>query len=498
MSSSDKEEVGNSSQPEADDSKKGDLEENLDKIIDSLSQNVIAGGTTNQPNVEYEYEEYEIEEYEEEEEEIKNSELLSPDPSKKSTFMTQNIATMPPPKPKQPKPQNKTPNSPSRNIICKKKQKPQQVPQLITTKKPIEDPAETSAKLDLLIRDGTLPDTDSTQSVLHLINRRKVDALLSSDYESAGVYENAAQTILTNGIKQQNEELETTSRQNRQNRQQILQNKLKTTEASYNQQLESNAAECEKRLEEAEIRHQGEITEFKNNWKNPDYVKQFSKPSSRMLQLRYVEKKLALAKRYNDAVRQRKIGDKQQQVETEYLQKSLEQQMKNDFAKMREKQRIEIEKIEQHYDKLNDEIHSKMKKEIDSINFALRRNIEVKSKPLKNWSSPQSSQSDVESSLPTPRTKKKFNQYKQDRNVQIILTPFDDATLSKLPVTSLRSDRHKMKMSSTSRSSTALSTARSSTFASSRSKSSLQKSKTGKNFTVGSNTTKSHFPNLNS
>lgn len=141
-----------------------------------------------------------------------------------------------------------------------------------------------------------------------------------------------------------------------------------------------------------------------------------------------------------------------------------------------------------------------MKRETDQINFALKRNIEPKPKSLNKWNV-NIKNSGLESALPSPRTKKKFNQYKNDRNAQIILTPFDDATLSKLPMSSLRSDKHKLKTpintSRSSRSSTALSTARSAAFASSRSKSSTQKNKTGKSFTVKMNS-HSNFPNLNS
>lgn len=490
MSSSNQEEKEEKEKPtqSTKSSPEGELEKSVNKIINSLSQNI---GPKNQEDHEYEYEEYEIEEYEEEEESIPNSRT-----TKKETFMTQNISTIPP-SPKTIKTNSisnkKLKDDQNQRNIKKTNQRRKSPPKHITS---ADDQSDAESKLELLIRDGTMPDSDSAQSVLRLINRRKVDALLSSDYESAEVYDKASQNLMMNIGNLSSIESENHECQNRENRQHQLLKKLHETEDRYTQQMQLNINECERRLDEAEQRHFNEVEEFKKNWKNPEYIKQFSKPSSTMLQLRYVEKKLALAKRYNDAVRQRNIGDRQQLIETENLQKNIEKQMKSDFAKMREKQKSEIEKIEEHYDRLNGEIEAKLKRETDAINFALKRNVDSqKPKNVNNRKFVGRSSGGLESALPSPRTKKKFNQYKNDRNAQIILTPFDDATLSKLPVSSLRSDRHKLKPIN-SRSSTTLSTARSAAFSSSRSKSSIQKNRTEKSFSVSLNS-HSNFPNLN-
>ncbi|KAK8896625.1 hypothetical protein M9Y10_014537 [Tritrichomonas musculus] len=500
MSSSTKEEEDKLTKPKTDSCEKVDLESNVNNILNALSKNV-GSGTSPQQNVEYEYEEYEVEEYEEEEEEIKIKSNTKP--PKKGTFMTQNISTMQPTPNPRPQPKKQKSPSPTRPMSPKR---PQPVPLISNTPNYIEDESEVAAKLDQFIRDGKLPDSNSAQSMLNLINRRKVDALFSSDYESAEIYENAAQTLLNKENSLYSNTERDVKNQTRENRQQFLDNKLQLTEQRYREQIEQNNTECERRLEEAENQHQIEINEFKENWKNPDYLKQFSKPSSRMIQLRYVEKKLALAKRYSDAITQRRLGDQLQQKETESLQKSIEKQMKSDFSKMRERQRSEIERIESHYDKLNEELQAKMKKEMETITFAMKHNndtaqIDSNNNNRRKWSIYNLGPAmNPQSSLPTPRTKKKFDQYKNERNVQIVLTPFDDATLANLPVKSFRSDRHRLRVSNPpSRCTTALSTGRSSAFASARSKSSASKPKTSKKFSVSLNSnSRSNFPNLNS
>ena len=176
-------------------------------------------------------------------------------------------------------------------------------------------------------------------------------------------------------------------------------------------------------------------------------MKQFARPSMKMIHLRFVEKKLAIAKRYSEAVSQRKIGDHQQAIEEEAIQKNLESQMKGDYQKMRDKHKAEIERIENHYDSMNDDLEAKMKKELNLIRFAMKQNIEIK--PLdarrQKWKVASSGQLKSHQSLiPTPRTKQKFEQYKFDhyQAAQFKVTPFDDETLSKLPVASFRSQKH--------------------------------------------------------
>lgn len=465
-------------------------EESLTHQMDDVIGSLVNAGTTPYPqnDDEYTYEEYEIEEYEEEEilEPCSTTEVrkhktktrkVSKNSKKNEVFMTENTSF------EQTSNQNRPKTIPNPNRSSTK------VPPLARTPSNEPDPDEVEEMLDGLLKNGTLPSSESREPVLNLINRKKVSALFSADYESAEVYENAAISIIENEVQSAKDHKDHHQEELRNYRNNSLQQKMDDTEKKYKDQIKKNSEECERRLKEAETRHNEEIEQFKENWKNPEYIKQFSKPSSLMLNMRYIEKKLALAKRYGDAINQRKLGDQQQQIEQENLRKTLEIQMKTDYLKMRERHKNEIEKIEGHYDGLNQGLKDRMNREIKSIKFAMTQNNLVKQpdQMRQKWKMAGTLKT-AQTSLPTPRTKKKFDQYKYERSATLVVTPFDDSTLSKLPTSSFRSPKHQVRGSQPSRSASALSTGRSALRSSSRSSISTPKTSPKKK--------NSQFPNL--
>jgi hypothetical protein len=83
------------------------------------------------------------------------------------------------------------------------------------------------------------------------------------------------------------------------------------------EQLENEMKNC---LFELENKHIRETDAFREKWQNPAFFAQYQKPSPELLQMRYIERRLALKWNYEEAKAKRDIADKQQKRKNGKLQ----------------------------------------------------------------------------------------------------------------------------------------------------------------------------------
>ena len=291
-------------------------------------------------------------------------------------------------------------------------------------------------QVDALIKDGAQPDDDMRDDVLHVLNRRKVAALFRSDYDEAQKYEDATQAIIANEndtfMRSRDSQLE----DHKQWRTDQLKEKLRTTTNMFNDRLDKNETECNDRIRDLERIHAEEIREFKAKWKDPEFLKTFSRPSPKMLQMRHVEKKLAIQKKYMEAKQMKEIADQQQILEEREMQEHVVQQMRTDYQKMIERQQNEIDKVEEFYGENNLRLQTKMKKALEGLEVAIRQNDvpKIESTMRRRWHTATStSLTAPATAVPTPRTQKKYIEYKGERNASLRIAPVQDSILDRLP-----------------------------------------------------------------
>ena len=180
-----------------------------------------------------------------------------------------------------------------------------------------------------------------------------------------------------------------------------------------------------------------EIREFKEKWKNPEFLKTFSRPSPKMLQMRHVEKKLAIQKKYMEAKQMKEIADQQQLLEEQEMEEHVLQQMKMDYQKMIDRQQSEIDRVEEFYGENNLRLQMKMKRAIEGLEVAIRQNDapKVESTMRRRWQTATStSLTAPATAVATPRTQKKYIEYKGERNASLRISPVRDDILDRLPV----------------------------------------------------------------
>ena len=276
--------------------------------------------------------------------------------------------------------------------------------------------------------------------VMARINRDKVDALYNRDYDKAEECDRLAAIISQKEAEEQQQKVQTDWTCDLEERSNEIQDKYKQRMDYWKTRLMCTDKECESKISELQSVQLQEVNEFKAKWQSEEFVRQFNKPSVRLLQLRDIEKKLALQRKYTEAKQMKKMADDVQKQEERDIQRQLQEKMRSDFTKLRQRHKSEIAKLERFYSEQEQDIRLKMKRELDSLEKAMKAMEMKQNAPVKRrYYTPKPRAADDMTSLeptstiPTPRTLQRFTQYRNERNGVLRIAPMDEATMSRLP-----------------------------------------------------------------
>ena len=218
----------------------------------------------------------------------------------------------------------------------------------------------------------------------------------------------------------------------------MLDQKAKVIE-EYKAKMEQANEESSDKFDQLSAKHKEEFDRFRAKWQDPEFLKQFNRPSPRLLSLRDMEKKMALAKRYADAKVVKQKADRQQEEEEAAMQRVIENTMRREFVKMREQQRKEVEAMERHSDKMMQDMERQRKKEIGTLNITMTKLMEVKKNKSPNWrfhTVPRSlvkmrTDARADKGPLSPRTTEKMIKYRDETSAELKIAPVDDSRLNR-------------------------------------------------------------------
>ena len=284
--------------------------------------------------------------------------------------------------------------------------------------------------------------------VMARINRDKVDALYNRDYDKAEECDRLAAIISQKEAEEQQQKAATDWTCDLEERSNEIQDKYKQRMDYWKTRLMCTDKECESKISELQSVQLQEVNEFKAKWQSEEFVRQFNKPSVRLLQLRDIEKKLALQRKYTEAKQMKKMADDVQKQEERDIQRQLQEKMKSDYTKLRQRHKSEIAKLERFYSEQEQDIRLKMKRELDGLEKAMKAMEMKQNAPVKRrYYTPKPRAADditsmePTSTIPTPRTLQRFTQYRNERNGTLRIAPMDEATMSRLPSGPIKSRR---------------------------------------------------------
>ena len=319
--------------------------------------------------------------------------------------------------------------------------------------------AEIERAYDRLMEKKILPSPEMAPPLMGYINRKRIEAICESDYDTAKTMNDAVSYIIKNEDDVAVKRLKETRKKDITGRQANLKQTYKDRNCFWKGKIEEMNNEGEEKMEWLEKKQAKEVQEFKKKWQDPEFIRQFNKPSTRLLQLRHVEKKLVIIKDYDGAKKTKKLADSLQAKEEKAMQAQIESRMQFEYTKLREKHLYELKKMDAFYKYNQGEVKLKMKKDLETIQKGIKtmeikkelpvtkRTLITAKKEVKTTY--QTEKPPAPSAIPTPRTFNKYSQYKIEKVGDLNLEPVNEDKVSRLPSSSLR-PRKKIPQSSIS------------------------------------------------
>jgi hypothetical protein len=291
---------------------------------------------------------------------------------------------------------------------------------------PLPTHEDVELALNALLKRGTIPTANMRQGVAQLASRRKLEALLNSNYRLGQKYEDA----LTLVRQYECDEAVQENRQQLEERQRRLEARREQINAEYDARIQKAQDLNAERYDELVARQTCDLEEFKGKWQDPDFLRQYSHPSTRLLQLRQAEKKLALSGRYDDAKKTKAMADRLQAQEEEAMQGTIEGIMRKEFVKLREQQKQETVRMVARDDKALNEVETQRQRTLEPIQAAAKRLLHTKQNTAVTRF--RGVRRCHETAVTSPRTRSEFKKYRETAPAQLNFAPVDDATFDQL------------------------------------------------------------------
>lgn len=304
------------------------------------------------------------------------------------------------------------------------------------------DPAEIESALDSLLEKNKLPPEEYTNQLIQLINHKRMDCLESSDYRGAESLDSALDNLLKMNTSESHKKSIQDNEQKFSDRLDSIKSQISDVNNRYDSKMQTIQNNFEEKYQQLIDIQEVQIKKFKEKWQNPDFLKQFDRPSKNLISMRFYEKQMALSGRFKDAKGAKAQADRIQQNEEKEVQKHIEEIMKSEFLKLRSQQQQEVNKMSSRNDALLEEIEMQRKRELEPLNVALKQLDNKKkskfSQSLKSKSAnikitiPKTNQNSPSLSQKTPRTAQRVIKYKNVCQTDLSILPIDDQQFQKL------------------------------------------------------------------
>jgi len=287
--------------------------------------------------------------------------------------------------------------------------------------------------LDQVVNRFVCPPVHYRNPLKKLINRKRVSAIVSGDYETAEQQEKAI-NALNYVLNMEQERLHEDNRMDiLYDRYQQLQLEHQKLNEAWDAKIETFMAADTKRLDELKQKHLMELEEFNLKWRDPVFLRHYNKPSAKLLQLREMEKARAVSRLYSKAKEMKYVADKVQKEETTMAQQKIAAQMQFEKKRLVEKHDKELKRHEEHrilaVQNMNVEREQSMRHILSAMQQikAKKGNISTK---VATPTSPHETAENGESPL-SPRTQKLYAHFRSEkRKTRLEVTPVDETLVT--------------------------------------------------------------------
>jgi hypothetical protein len=268
-----------------------------------------------------------------------------------------------------------------------------------------------------MIHGFILPPLEARPSFVQLLHRRRVTGLIVSDYELAE--ENDAVLQLYRTLSKQEDDRLTDSERIDILYQRWLQ--LQRDQDEVNEQWDQKTAkfsqEDQAKFDELTGRHEKEQEKFNAYWRDVRNLRQFTKPSPRLLQLREQERAMAVSRLYGQARNMKEYADKVQREETDAAQQRMARQIAIDRQKMQNRQGSERNRHLSHRRSVLNTMEYERSEQLRPLVSAMTQIRAKKGAAMGTRPSTAMSQTRRSYELATPRTQQQYVTYRAQKKV---------------------------------------------------------------------------------
>lgn len=282
---------------------------------------------------------------------------------------------------------------------------------------------------------GRMPQKELHGYIFQTLNRRRVEAIMESDYDKAAQNDKIAD-VLRQYIK-----IESQKSHEKEKLDALYDRYVKITDQIQKIKTDTEARkraiteESEQRRMEMEAKHQIQNDELSAKFKDPNFLTQFSKPSQKLVDLREHEKNLAIARQYDAAKLVKAEADRLAKEETADAEERIAAQQSLEREALLAKQQRELDGIRTHLEKSLDAADSEAAKSLWPLERALeqmRAKKDTVRLPRLNRTPRAESAGAVQptAKMQSPRTQKMLAAFKAKRAVQLLpVRPVDERSV---------------------------------------------------------------------
>jgi len=201
---------------------------------------------------------------------------------------------------------------------------------------------ELKNALQKLIQKGVMPPLDMQSDLMDFARKQSVVHMINENYDSAQQIDNAmkllSSSLNSDHIKYESDQITKViaERLDQASKQQ------KSIEETFKSMIIKHKEQEQEKLEQMKKNHEAEIHRFEEQWTKPETLLPYSKPSSKLLQMRKMQKSLAIAHDFEGAKRMKIACEELQNNESVKAERKVEIAMKSQYQALLDKQEKEI------------------------------------------------------------------------------------------------------------------------------------------------------------
>lgn len=240
------------------------------------------------------------------------------------------------------------------NVVKPPAEPPTQSPRrpFSSTSAPEQPPSytddEIKAAIDEMMKKKQLPDVTYHQPIRDYINREQLKAALEQNYAYAAKLEDQLQTLISLLQVDDSAALDAQRRKELEEKLANATEQHDTAVKYWTERLDQCRADFDEKINQLEEQQNKEVADFESNWNDPNNLTQFTKPSARLLQLRQIEQRYAIAKLFTRAQEIKTQADQLQREETRAARDKAVAAMKMQFSGIEARQKKEMDCLLQH------------------------------------------------------------------------------------------------------------------------------------------------------